>query len=160
MTFTYDAEDLTTVLARTRLKCGDTKGGEGGAFLQDEELEVLFTDAGTTGASLADNFRTAFAVKAVKLILGKIAREEDTDGAGVRTTRSQKTTQYRDLLRDLNSEMVGEALPILTGTSISEENTLKQDVDWKGPTFEQGMDDHPASADLFGRRRLNEEEIP
>ncbi|NIM50369.1 MAG: hypothetical protein GTO22_14155 [Gemmatimonadales bacterium] len=163
MTFTYDPANPNTVLARTRLKTGDVvpvlKNAEGvpiSGFLSDEELEVIFVDAGTTGSASASDFRTMFAVKAVKLILGKIAREQDTDGAGIRSTRTQKTEQYRDLLRDLEAELLGEIEIIQTGTSITEERTLKEDTDWKGPVFEIGQDDHFGTGERTRRRNIEE----
>ncbi len=163
MTFTYDPSAPNTVLARTRLKTGDvvpvlknTEGVPISGLLSDEELEVIFVDAGTTGSATASDFRTMFAVKAVKLILAKIAREQDTDGAGIRSNRTQKTQQYRDLLRDLEAELLGEIEIIQTGTSIAEERTLKEDTDWKGPVVELGQDDHFGTADRSQRRHIED----
>lgn len=164
MTFTYDESNLTTLLALTRFKIGDTqkvlKNKDGtliSGLLSDEEIEVELNSAGLNGVDLiGTNFRTAVAVKCVKRILAKLGKEQDTDGAGIRANRTQKTQQYRDILEDLELEMLGEITIDHTGTSIAEERALKSDTDWKGAIYEIGQDDHPGTADQ-GRRQTFED---
>ena len=114
---------FTTTLSQIRMKIGDT-GGPAGAdevFLTDERINQIYDERPSIlGAS----------VECVRQILGDIARKTDVSAGSLNTSRSQLTTHYRDLLRDLG------------GVSISRRDTLLADDDYEGPAFEIGMDEN------------------
>lgn len=131
MTWTYSNTDLSTTLAQVRLKIGDTDSEH--KVLTDEEIATV-TD-NTTDILLAG-------IECIDLILGQLARATDTSGAGISTSRSQKVRHWQDLKKSLESQTSLQADAFLAGTSKSEQQTLEADPDWKGVSFEIGMDDN------------------
>lgn len=141
MTFTYALADLsstdTTTQTRTlvRLRIGDTDSND--PLLADEEIEALMVD--TTSVP-------ALALKGARLILARIARDIDTSGAGMNTSRSQKTQHYRDLVSELEAELRVGGQPYLGGVSRARQTEIEANSDYKRPSFSIGMHD-----DLRGR---------
>lgn len=126
---------FTTTLSQIRMKIGDTGGpaGTDEVFLTDERINQIYDERPSIlGAS----------VECVRQILGDIARKTDVNAGSLNTSRSQLTTHYRDLLRDLEAQMAMEAVPKLGGVSISRRDALLEDDDYEGPAFEIGMDEN------------------
>jgi len=121
MTFTFDETDLSTALAQVRMTIGDTS--EPKEVLSDEQIQLRLTQHSQSVA--------AASVTCVKDILAKIARDVDRSNVGMSATRSQMTTHYRDLLKDLKkgSGLVAEA--DLGGVSVSLEDSINSDTDYK-----------------------------
>ena len=148
MTFTYSLSDLsstdTTTLMRAlvRLRIGDTDSTD--PLLHDEELAPLIA---------ASSSVPRIAVGAVRLILARLARDTDTSGGGINTTRSAKFRQYQDLLAELDAEAALGATPYLGGTSLARAQAIEADPDFKRPAFRVGMHDN-----LRGARSVGDEE--
>lgn len=132
MTFTFSSTDLSTDLAKVRVRIGDTKSAA--MLLTDEEINAALTASSTVLAAT---------VACVKLILAAIARDVDANAGGISTSRSQKTTHYRDLLRDLEAEMRAGASPYLGGVSKAEKTSRESNTDFALPSFSVGRDDYP-----------------
>lgn len=135
MTFTWSETDLSTALARVRFAIGDTDADA--ALLSDEQIAAIL--------ELHPDERNA-AVVCVRRILAKLARDIDVSGAGMSVSRSLKTQHFRDLLAELQEESDTGAIPILTGISISRDETLDADTDIRTAAFRVGRDDNPEAS--------------
>lgn len=138
MTFTYSLSDLSSAdettqrRALVRLRIGDTDSDD--QLLADEEI-APFLDISTNNAVVA--------LKLVRVILARIARDVDASGAGMNASRTMKTQHYRDLIGELEAEVRTGVEPYLGGTSIAREVAIEADSDFKRPAFSRGMHDNP-----------------
>jgi hypothetical protein len=139
VSFTYTLADLASVIAAVknralvRIRCGDVRQGD--HLLEDEEIDAML--------SLVTNDIPQATLRSARLMLGKVSRNVDTDGGGVHSSRSQQFNQVKDLIAELEVEVMGGLEMTLTGNSISEAETYHEDEDKKQPNFEIGMDDNP-----------------
>lgn len=133
MTWTYSDTDLSTDLAKVRLKIGDVDTND--QLLTDEEIAYVL--ANYTGLDLA-------AVECLKIILAapEAARAVDRSGTGFSATRSQRFQHLRDLLAELQAKASTSASPSLMGTSQSEQDSLDADTDYIQPSFIRGLHDN------------------
>lgn len=142
MTFSYDiailADPNDPDYPRTylRMRLGDMTqlsgtGATGRGILADEEYDQVLAEFG-------GDFRAAL-IPACDRILAALAKDVDKDGAGLRSNRAQKTQHYRDLRIVLSRELVGLAVPELTGDSWAEYEELAGDEDFRGVMFERGQ---------------------
>lgn len=109
MTFTYSSTDLSTALAKVRLRIGDTDANR--PELTDEEVQV-YLDRHSDDDLLA-------AIDCIKLILARYARKPDRSAGGLSGSRSQITQHYRDLLKDLEADIADTTTPFLGGVIAS-----------------------------------------
>lgn len=142
MTFTYEFAELKSAVAlerfraEVRLAIGDTK--EAGHVLENEELEWIF-DNKTTGSSFGS-------LIACDMALAKLHANTDEDGAGNRTTRSQRTSQLKDVRNRIENNLARGALPVMTGQSRSEETTERSQTDVKQPLTQKEIHRTPGLA--------------
>jgi hypothetical protein len=129
MTWTFDATSVSTDLAKVRLLIGDTNSAS--QLLTDEIINVYL--------SAKDSVRLA-AIDCVQTILAKIAVDVDSNAMGMSGSRSQKTSQYRDLLRDLQAMSNTEAEVYAGGTSIADADADADDDDLIQPLFDRDRD--------------------
>lgn len=129
MTWSYSAA-LSTDRDKTRLKIGDTNTND--QLLTNEAIDLALSD--TDDVVLA-------AITCVKWILAKLARDIDRSTQGPTSSRSQKTTHYRELLADLEAEAYGSSGCEVGGVSTSAKDSIESDSDFIRPTFAMGMDD-------------------
>ena len=135
MAFTYVVADLaTSELYRIRLKIGDTDSFN--QLLQDEEILTIIGSPDSRGVASA-------AVRCCYAILAKLARDTDSNGAGISVSRSQKVQHYRDLIGLLEREAVLETAPTAGALDIDAAKNAAADTSFKKPIFSIGMDDHP-----------------
>lgn len=131
----YDASKLdSSAIMRVRLEIGDTDSKE---YLKDSEITYFL------GKYSDHELRASIAC--VEAILAKVADDVDASTAGVSTSRSQLTNQFRDLLKDLKAKLASEGivgLPISTGQSISDGISRLGDTDYLGPSFTIGEHDY------------------
>lgn len=126
MTFTYDPIDITTDLAKIRTLTGDTDSDR--PLLTDEQHQFYLNET--------DNIYLA-AANSIKLgILPFIARKVDRNGTGYGATRSQMTTHYKDLAKDMEAKASGLTAPVEAGTSVARKASLESDSDFTPPTFQ------------------------
>lgn len=132
MTFTYQLANLATDEAtQIRFRIGDHI--ENSHLLEDEEIAFELTRATGAAAILAS----------AKRALAAVGRDTDTSGAGINTTRSQRFTQLKDLIRELESG--ADCAVVLTGDSLSEISSRADDSDKVQPRVSIGMDANPAA---------------
>jgi hypothetical protein len=142
MTFTYTVAGLTSGVAATRflhevrLRIGDTRSN--GHALEDEEIDWIF-DNRTTGFAFGS-------LIACDMALASLHANTDEDGAGNRTTRSQRTTQLKEVRIRLERELASGALPRMTGQSRSEETTERSQTDVKQPLTQKEIHRTPGLA--------------
>lgn len=142
MTFTYTLADLKSAVAKTRfrtevrLRIGDTRST--GFALDNEEIDWVF-DNRTTGFAFGS-------IIACDMALAKLHANTDEDGAGNRTTRSQRTTQLKEVRIRLERELASGALPRMTGQSRSEETTERGQTDVKQPLTQKEIHRTPGLA--------------
>ena len=133
MTFSYD-DSLGTDLDRVRFRIGDKVTAS--ALLSYEEISAALTDRGSVAGAC---------VACVESILAGLSRSVDRSTIGLSSSRSQAVQQYRDLLRDLKTELVagvsGGAWSV-GGISLADNAELDADTDWRGPRFRPGQDDN------------------
>ena len=127
MTFTYNptAWGVTPPpLELTRLYLGDTNRRK--PLLEDEEIQIFLA------AHNSDPVHSAFS--ACDAILAKVAKETDADGAGVRTNRSQLTTQIEGTKARLGRLLQATAKPRAMLGSKSAIASERADGDWNQPS--------------------------
>mgnify|MGYP001590780476 CR=1 FL=1 len=121
MAFSYDPAALTVPLNYVRFRIGDTTETEPPFLFHDSEIEAILTDEG-------DNVLCA-CERLVEGALAKVARDVDSSGAGLNTTRSQKTTHLQDVLTRIRNDITSKATPRFTGNSQSALDDLLEDDD-------------------------------
>ena len=133
MTFTFDP-GLPSTRDEVRAKIGDTDSGD--VLLQDETLDALLV----TNSSVTET-----AIAAVKAILAKFARDSDKTTLGITSNLSQKSAQYRGILRDLEMEVLNCAQVDFGGASRAEIENIEADSDFIRPRFRVGQHDNPGT---------------
>lgn len=134
MTFTWDSSLLaTSALQQVRLTIGDTVSTD--ELLSDELIEFRL-------GQYSDDVLLA-SIECVRDILAQFARDIDKNAVGFSTTRSQKTTHYTDLLKELKQRSSSICEAFVGGTSNSEAETLNSDSDYRqvGITIGWGQND-------------------
>lgn len=131
MTFSYSASEATG-LDQVRGIIGDTT--DAGHFLENETISAILTANGdAVGPS---------AVECVRRIIAKIAKETDRSHPdGISVSRTQKSQQYRDLLRELEG-LYGKGGSIemfVGGSSKAENEAFETSPDFVQPSFRRGM---------------------
>ena len=127
MTFSYDPSAWGVsppALELVRLYLGDTNRRK--PLLEDEEIQVFLT------AHNSDPVHSAFS--ACDVLLSKVAKETDADGAGVRTNRSQLTTQIEGTKARLGRLLQSTAKPRAMLGSKSKIGEERADADWNQPS--------------------------
>lgn len=133
MTWTWDSSLLaTSALQQLRLKVGDTNTSD--QLLDDAILNYNLSLYG-------DNVDRA-AVKTIRDIIAKLSRDIDRSDLGMSATRSQKIQHYKDLLKEIQSDMLITCEGFFGGTSKSQQDTIDADDDYKGYAFNFGQDDN------------------
>lgn len=118
MSFSFN-ESLTSDLDKVRLRIGDTDSEE--VLLSNETITALLT---------IRNDVILTAIDCVEAILGKLAREIDRQALGLGGPRSQKTTHYQALLKELRAEAArGSTGVFFGGGSIAEKESIREDTD-------------------------------
>jgi hypothetical protein len=129
--FTYNILNLSTPLARVRLRLGDTNPLD--FILHDEEINAILSDT---------NDVTVTAFQCCELILARFARDIDASGGPISTQRSQKFQHYKDLLERLARELAIGATCAWGGTSKQGDRAHANDPDFQPPRMAEGMDDY------------------
>lgn len=139
MTWTYD---ITTELGKVRLRIGDTN--EDDPLLSNEEIQVYIDD---TDSDLMA------AIRCVKAIMAKLARDVDVSAAGLNTRKTSRFQQYKELLADLQTGDSGgsgalvAATPFTGGISKTRQDTADSDSDFRPASFGVGMHDYEGNDD-------------
>lgn len=131
MTFSYSVSEATE-RDQVRGIIGDT--ADAGHFLEDETITaILAANGDAVGPS---------AVECCRRILAKIAKEVDRSHPdGISVSRTQKSQQYRDLLRELEG-LYGKGGSIemfVGGSSKTENEAFETNTDFVQPAFRRGM---------------------
>ncbi|MFH1738822.1 MAG: hypothetical protein ABIH23_07420 [bacterium] len=132
MTFTWDATEVTTDLAKVRSKIGDTNSAD--QFLTDEQIEEELSENG-------DSVPHAI-VSCIKLILAILARKPDRSGARFSSTRSQLFQHYKDMLASMEASLASSAGPSWSEHTESDADDMEDDDDFVQPSFKVGRDDN------------------
>ncbi len=130
MTWSYD-ESESTGRDRVRGMIGDIDTED--QLLSNETIDAILVRFVGELAS---------AVECVRRILAKIARDIDTSGAGITSSRAQKTQHYRDLLADLQGQLGVYAETYTGGVSVARATTFRSSADDPGPWFTTGQHDN------------------
>lgn len=118
MSFSFN-ESLTSDLDKVRLRIGDTDSEE--VLLSNETITALLT---------IRNDVILASIDCVEAILGKFAREIDRQALGLGGPRSQKTSHYTALLKELRAEAArGSTGVFFGGGSIAEKESIREDSD-------------------------------
>ena len=92
--------------------------------------EVLLSNETITALLTIRNDVILASIDCVEAILGKFAREIDRQALGLGGPRSQKTTHYQALLKELRSEAArGSTGVFFGGGSIAEKESIRNDTD-------------------------------
>ena len=122
MTFTWDPTALaTSELQQVRLTIGDRDSGK--PLLTDEEINFRLDE-------YSDGVLPA-SIRCVQDILAKLARDVDRSNVGMSSTRSQQTTHYRDLLKELRAENSTLGEMYVGGISDSAEDAVNSSTDYR-----------------------------
>lgn len=125
MTWTWDATDLSTDLARVRMAVGDVNSVE--QLLSDEQIAAILADY--------PDWREASA-EACAAIRAKLARTVDRSNQGISATRSQAMQHYLDLETTLRSKLTRSCVPVHTGAaSIDDKDNVNADSDKVASAF-------------------------
>jgi len=118
VSFSFD-ENLSTDPDKVRLRIGDTDSEE--VLLSNETITALLT---------IRNDVVLTSIDCIEAILGKFAREIDRQALGLGGPRSQKTTHYQALLKELRAEAArGSTGVFFGGGSIAEKESIRNDSD-------------------------------
>jgi len=120
VSFSYDPT-LADAVSRIRFRLGDTSESDPPRLLEDEEISAVLVTEGSAELHAAE--------KLCQAILSKIARDVNTSGAGLNTTREQKTTHYKDVLSEIRAELSTQGQPIFTGNSKENFDAVRDDDD-------------------------------
>jgi hypothetical protein len=130
MTWTYDSTSIITDLAKVRLTAGLTDTND--QLLTDEEIAYQL--------SLTSNITRA-AAECLRLALRspKVARAVDRTGTGFSASRSQRYTQLKELLVDLDARAGGETTVAVDFGSASVVDTIESDTDYTPAAFKRDL---------------------
>lgn len=122
MTFSYDLTALASdPVSRLRLEIGDTTENEPSHILEDEEIQFVYDDE-------AENILMA-SERLLEMILARIAQDTDSSGAGLTSSRTQRTNHFKDCLERVQKRIVQGASVRFTGNSVTVLDELKEDDD-------------------------------
>lgn len=132
MTFSYSASEATG-LDQVRGLIGDTDSAA--YYLENETITAILTaNSDAVGPS---------SVECVRRILAKLAKDVDRSHPdGISTSRTQRSQQYRDLLRELEGlygKGGGEVTIFVGGSSKAENEAFETNPDFVQPLFRRGM---------------------
>lgn len=132
MTWTYDATDLTTDIAKIRRDIGDTNTKDQG--LTDEEIQSFLDD----GLS-----RDHATLRAAQSLYAKWVRDVDRSNLGMSASRSQKLQHLKDLIDGyLSLRVKRRPTPFVGGVSQDAKDALDDDDDFVKPRTSRGQFDH------------------
>lgn len=129
MSWSFD-DSLSTDRDRIRLRIGDTDTND--QLLSNETVDALLLTR--TSVILA-------AIDCVQAIIAKLAREIDRSNIGMSGSRSQKTTHFHSVLRELQKEAQMDTGMKVGGISRDDRNTIEDDSDFIKPSFTVGITD-------------------
>lgn len=140
MTFTYDATDLSTDLAKVRLAIGDVVDFTADAeSLTDEEIAVALAETSSLGLA---------SVRAMEDLIAKMTRAVARGGGGVSSDQSRKFDQMNKHLGTLRRRAgKGRMTCYAGGISKDRVEDTNDDEDFRKPAFRVGMDDYPTPYD-------------
>lgn len=138
MSFSYD-DSLPTDKDKVRLLIGDTDSAN--ASYSDEAISALLTDNNDdvyeTAAQLADG------------LAAKYSGHQDIKIDGFNVSWGERAQSYRDMATRLRKTGKnaggGFATPFISGTSISEMDTVRDDTDRNPSRFEIGQFTNPGN---------------
>lgn len=134
MTWTFDATDLSTNLAKVRQTIGDTVTAR--QLLTDEQIDFRLDQY--------DDDIDKASIRCIMDILALLTQSNfDRSNVGMSASRSQLITNYQEVLKQLRSESSSLAQAFVGGLSSSTESGFDDSDDYKGPDFRLGMDDKP-----------------
>lgn len=133
MTWTYNAADLSTDLAKVRRNIGDTNTNDQG--LSDEEINSFLVDDGLSLDSAT--------LRAAQALYAKWVRDVDRSNLGMSANRSQKLQHLMDLIdKYLAPRVRRRATPFLGGVSVSGKEDIESDEDYIQPGIKRGQFDN------------------
>jgi hypothetical protein len=124
MTWTYDDTDITTDLAKVRLRIGDTMTQA--QLLTDEEINHylgLYSSIDEAAAYCCD------------AIVARLARDTTRSALGMSDSRNEMIRTYTDMAISLRASHGSVADLTSTGDSVSAKETLTDDTDRVQPLF-------------------------
>jgi len=137
MTWTYSGNPSSSDRDAVRALIGDTDTTD--QLLSDEEIAFALTEA--------SNAIYAAAALCIRMILPKFARLVDTSIESVSVRYGERVKSFTELLGQLESKADAmttvTGAPILTGISVTEMDSVRQDSDRVPPNFDDGQFDNP-----------------
>lgn len=134
MTWTYDATDISTDLAKVRRNIGDTNTNDQG--LTDEEINSFLVGDGLSV--------DASTLRCAQALYAKWVRDVDRSNLGMSASRSQKLQHLKDLIDGYLAPRVRRrATPFLGGVSEASKELLNDDTDHIQPLAQRGQFDNP-----------------
>jgi hypothetical protein len=132
VTWTWDETDISTDLAKVRVRIGDTNTND--ELLSDEVIDS-FLDV-RSDVVLA-------AIDCCRAIIAKLSRDVDRSNLGMSASRSQKVQHYRDLLAELQKQAAesSSGAPRIGGISKTAKDDVDGDSDRVAPAFRRGQFD-------------------
>jgi hypothetical protein len=132
VTFTYSNTSISTDLAKTRLRIGDTVD-RGDKSLTDEEIQVVLDDF--------SNLDTA-ALRCAELLLARMRKYHDRSQSGVDESQSQEIEHLEKVIDMLQKRVSKGGVSCYSGM-ISQDrlDDAADDSDYPQPSFAVGMDD-------------------
>lgn len=130
MSFTFDPEDISTDLAKVRLKVGDTNSDD--RLLTDEQIAFILTESPNLNEAAADS---------CDAIVAFLARDVDRSNLGMQASRSQKVQHYKDLAEVYRSGNRLVAIPSFGGSSRSDKELLEANEDFLTPLVRRDDND-------------------
>jgi hypothetical protein len=135
VSFSYQPGGATD-LDDIRAALGDTEAtAPTGERLENEEISRFLTLRGSKAAATVDSARALIAK------LSRRATEKST--ASMRVVYSQRIESLWKLVRDLERDAAGAAVPFVGGISVSDVDAVESETDRVAPAFKRGMLDNP-----------------
>jgi len=132
MTWTYSGNPGASDRDAVRFAIGDTDTND--QQLTNEEIAYLLTVAGSVVAA---------SCSAIRKLIAKYVRLVDQTTGQISITYSQRASQYRALLSDIQDD--GPVAAYAGGISISDKESVESDTDRDPPAFHRGLTDNPGS---------------
>jgi hypothetical protein len=136
MTWTYDSTDLSTDLAKVRMRIGDTMTQD--QLLTDEEINHylgLYSSVDEAAAYCCD------------AIVAKLARDTTRSALGMSDSRNEVIRTYSDMRDRLLASHGAVAELVSTGDSVSAKETLTDDTDRVQPLFNRSRWNNATAVD-------------
>lgn len=148
MTFTYDPTawpivdgfPVPTDLAVVRNHLAETN--QNNHVLSDERILAALGQRGAnvSGSGSQESLLLSVAIDLCEQLVAEFARQVDESGANVQTSRSQRHSQWRDLLRELRRKQNRKGVgPRFVGGSKSAIVAANADPDWRKPQVSVGQ---------------------